>query len=115
MLVYLDDIVVYSNTLEEHVEHLRMIFRVLRENQLDVNMEKCFFTQEDVSFIGHWIWHDKNWIDKKKVLTIQDWGTLTKLTKLRSFLGLVNYYSRFIKGCSSRTAPLTGLLQNDQS
>ncbi|PKI70699.1 hypothetical protein CRG98_008932 [Punica granatum] len=92
VVVYLDDIVVYSRSLEDHVEHLRQVFEVLRENFLYVKREKCAFA-------------------KREVASIMEWESPTKVTELRSFLGLANYYRRFIKGYSSITVPLTDLLK----
>nr|CAD1834599.1 unnamed protein product [Ananas comosus var. bracteatus] len=115
VIVYLDDIVVYSNTLEEHVEHLRTIFQVLRENQLFVKREKCSFAKEEVHFLGHWIGRGQLHMDQQKVRAICEWEAPTTVSELRSFLGLVNYYRRFIAGYSARAAPLTDLLKKTQS
>nr|CAD1820409.1 unnamed protein product [Ananas comosus var. bracteatus] len=104
VVVYLDDIVVYSNTLEEHVEHLRTIFQVLRENQLYVKREKCSFAKEEVHFLGHWIGRGQLHMDQQKVRAICEWEAPTTVSELRSFLGLVNYYRRFIAGYSARAA-----------
>jgi archaellum component FlaC len=114
VVVYLDDIVIYSNTLEEHVEHLKIIFQVLRENELFIKKEKCSFAQEEVGFLGHIIGHGSLKMDGAKVKAINEWEHPTKVTELRSFLGLVNYYRRFIKGYSARAAPLTDLLKKSQ-
>ena len=115
VVVYLDDIVIYSKTLEEHVGHLRQVFQTLRENELYVKKEKCSFAQEEVTFLGHVISGGKLRMDKTKVQAIQEWEAPTKVTELRSFLGLVNYYRRFIKGYSSIAAPLTDLLKKGRS
>nr|CAD1821581.1 unnamed protein product [Ananas comosus var. bracteatus] len=115
VVVYLDDIVVYNNTLEEHAEHLRTIFQVLRENQLYVKREKCSFAKEEVHFLGHWIGRGQLHIDQQKVRAICKWEAPTTVSELRSFLGLVNYYRRFIAGYSARAAPLTDLLKKTQS
>ncbi|KAI5681427.1 hypothetical protein M9H77_02655 [Catharanthus roseus] len=80
VVVYLDDIVIYSQTMEEHKEHLRKVFQVLKDNKLYVKKEKCSFAQEEVLF----------------------------------FLGLVNYYRRFIKGYSARAAPLIDLIKKNR-
>ena len=96
VVVYLDDIVIYSKSLKEHVGHLREVFQTLRDNQLYVKKEKCSFAQEEVPFLGH--------IVSKAIL---EWDPPTKVTQLRSFLGLVNYYRRFIKSysCLLYTSP----------
>lgn len=111
VVVYLDDIVIYSHTLEKHAQHLKTLFRVLRENELYVKKEKCSFAQETVQFLEHTIEHGRLKMDESKVRAILDWEPPTKVTELRSFLGLVNYYRRFIKGYSARAAPLTDLLK----
>lgn len=111
VVAYLDDIVIYSNSMEEHVEHLRTVFRVLRENELFVKREKCTFATEEVQFLGHVIGHGKLKMDEPKVKAIMEWEAPTKVTELRSFLGLVNYYRRFIEGYSRKAAPLTDLLK----
>ena len=98
MVVYLDDIVVYSNTLKEHKQYLREVFKVLRENKLYIKKEKCSFAQHEVLFLGHKIKGRKLMIESTKVQSIQEWEPSTKVPELRSFLGLVNYYQHFIKG-----------------
>ena len=110
LVVYLDDIVTYSNTLEEHVDHLKKVFKLLRQNELYVKKEKFSFSQGEVGFQGHRIKDDKLMMDESKVKAIQEWDPPTKVPSLRSFFGLVNYYRRFIKGYSARLAPLTYLL-----
>jgi len=114
VVVYLDDIVIYSRTVEEHVEHLRKVLQVLRDNELYVKKEKCSFAQEEVLFLGHKIKGGKLMMENTKVQTIQEWEPPTKVHELRSFLGLVNYYRRFIKGYSARAAPLTDLLKKNR-
>ncbi|RVW19712.1 Retrovirus-related Pol polyprotein from transposon 17.6 [Vitis vinifera] len=115
VVVYLDDIVIYSNTLKEHEEHLRKVFKFLRQNKLYVKKEKCSFAKEEVSFLGHRIRDGKLMMDDSKVKAIQEWEPPTKVPQLRSFLGLVNYYRRFIKGYSARSAPLTDLLKKNKA
>ncbi|RVW30894.1 Transposon Tf2-12 polyprotein [Vitis vinifera] len=113
MVVYLDDIVVYSKTLTEHEKHLRLVFKRLRENRLYVKPEKCEFAQEEITFLGHKISAGLIRMDKGKVQAIMEWSVPTKVTELRSFLGLANYYRRFIKGYSKMVSPLTDLLKKD--
>lgn len=113
VVVYLDDIVVYSETLDGHVEHLRLIFQKLREYQLYVKKEKCEFCRTEVMFLGHWISQGRVRMDERKVQAIIEWTAPTKVAELRSFLGLANYYRKFIKGYSKKVAPLTDLLKKD--
>ena len=87
MVVYLDDIVIYSDTLEEHVMHLKKVFKILRDNQLYVKREKCEFAQPKVHFLGHVISQGELRMDEEKVKAIRDWEAPTKVTELRSFLG----------------------------
>nr|GFB21668.1 uncharacterized protein [Tanacetum cinerariifolium] len=115
VVVYLDDIVVYSHTLEEHVLHLKQVFQVLRDNELYVKLEKCTFTQDEVEFLGHKIKDGGLMMDGAKIKAIQEWEPPTKVTELRSFLGLVNYYRRFIMGSSAIASPLTDLLKKNQA
>ncbi|KAE8674458.1 hypothetical protein F3Y22_tig00111754pilonHSYRG00072 [Hibiscus syriacus] len=114
VVVYLDDIVVYSNTLEEHIEHLRRVFQVLRENELYVKEENCSFAQKEVPFLGHVVGGGKLQMDKDKIRAIDEWNPPTKVTELRVFLGLTNYYRRFVKGYSKIATPLTELLKKDK-
>ncbi|GJZ92011.1 cytochrome P450 78A7-like protein [Tanacetum coccineum] len=115
MVVYLDDIVVYSHTLEEHVLHLKQVFQVLRDNELYVKLEKCSFAQDEVEFLGHKIKDGGLMMDGAKIKAIQDWEPPTKVTELISFLGLVNYYRRFIMGYSAIASPLTDLLKKNKA
>ncbi|XP_025612030.1 uncharacterized mitochondrial protein AtMg00860-like [Arachis hypogaea] len=115
LVVYLDDIVVYSNTLEEHVEHSRTVFKILRENNLYVKKEKCSFVRDEVHFLGHIIKGGTLCMDQGKVKAIKEWEPPNKVSELRSFLGLANYYRRFIKGYSAKAVPLTDLLRKNHT
>ncbi|KAM0999125.1 hypothetical protein FF1_005867 [Malus domestica] len=115
VVVYIDDIVVYSKTLEEHVKHLRIVFKTLREHELYVKKEKCSFATKEVEFLGHKIREGKLMMEKGKIKAIQKWEPPTKVPTLRSFLGLANYYRRFIKGYSAIAAPLTDLLKKNKA
>ena len=115
VVVYLDDIFIYSNTLEEHLDHLWNVFQLLRQNELYVKKEKCSFALGEVGFLGHRIKDGKLMMDESKIKAIQEWDPPTKVPQLRSFLGLVNYYRRFIKGYSARAAPLTDLLKKSKA
>ncbi|KAH9670137.1 Endonuclease [Citrus sinensis] len=115
VVVYLDDIVVYSTTLEEHAQHLRQVLQVLRNNELYLKLEKCSFAQREVEFLGHKIADGKLMMEDTKVKAILEWKPPANVPKLRSFLGLVNYYRRFIKGYSAKAAPLTELLKKNRT
>ncbi|GJZ49134.1 putative nucleotidyltransferase, ribonuclease H [Tanacetum coccineum] len=115
MVVYLDDIVVYSHTLEDHVLHLKQVFQVLQGNELYVKLEKCSFAQDEVELLGHKIKDGGLMMDGAKIKAIQDWEPPTNVMELRSFLGLVNYYRRFIMGYSTIASPLTDLLKKNKA
>ncbi|XP_075077162.1 putative mitochondrial protein AtMg00860 [Nicotiana tabacum] len=97
------------------MEHLRKVFQVLRENELYIKREKCEFAQSKEHFLGHVISNGELRMDEAKVRAIQEWEAPIKVTKLRSFLGLVNYYRRFVSGYSAKAAPLTELLKNNKT
>ncbi|XP_055822068.1 uncharacterized mitochondrial protein AtMg00860-like [Solanum dulcamara] len=103
-----------SNTLAEHVEHLKKVFQVLRENDLYIKWEKYEFSEHEVHFLGYVISHGKQRMDEAKVQAIKEWEASTKVTKLRSFLGLANYYRRFISGYSDKATLLTKLLKKNK-
>lgn len=92
----MDDIVVYSESLEEHIKHLRSVFQALKDNQLYVKTEKCSFAQPEVSFLGHKIKDGKIHMEEDKSRAIKEWEAPKNVSELRSFLGLINYCRRFI-------------------
>ena len=115
VVVYLDDIVVYSSCLEEHVNHLRQVFQKLREHELYIKLEKCSFAKEEVHFLGHIVGRGRIRMDENKVKAIRDWEPTTRVPQLRLFLGMANYYRRFIHGYSAVVAPLIDMLKKNQS
>jgi hypothetical protein len=104
VVVYLDDIVVYSQTLKEHLPHLRTVFERLRENEFFVKLEKFSFAQHEIEFLGHWIGGGTQRMDKEKVRAITEWQAPTKVKELQSFFGLANYYHSFIRGYSKKSS-----------
>ena len=100
VVVYLNDVVICSQALKDHENHLRKVFQWLREHKLCVQLEKCEFEQEMITFLGHKINKGMNKMDEGKVKAIVEWTILNKVTKLWSFLKLKNYYRKFIKGYS---------------
>ncbi|KAL0551523.1 hypothetical protein IC582_010612 [Cucumis melo] len=111
VVVYLDDIVVYSTTMEEHRDHLQKVFQKLKENQL--YGEKCSFTQERINFLGHVIECGGIGMEEGKIAAIRDRAVPKSVLELCSFLGLANYYRRFVEGFSKRASPLIELLKKD--
>lgn len=115
IIVYLDDILVFSKTKEEHVEHVRRVLQRLREVGLYAKGEKCEFHQEQVEFLGFVVTPSGLTMDLKKVQTILDWPAPKNLHELRSLLGFANFYRRFIKNYSQVVHPLTSLTKKDRT
>ena len=114
VVVFIDDILIYSRTQEEHVEHLRLVLGVLREKQLYAKLSKCEFWMEDVQFLGHVISAHRIVVDPTKVEAMVKWESPKSATEIRSFVGLAGYYRRFIEGFSKIVASLTQLTRKDQ-
>ncbi|KAJ9528806.1 hypothetical protein QJQ45_000049 [Haematococcus lacustris] len=108
-LVYLDDILVMSKSLPDHMQHLRLVFDLLRANKLFAKMSKCEFMQLTLKFLGHVISAGAMSVDLNKVRAIADWPLPSSLTQLQSFLGAANFVRKFVQGFSAISAPLTDL------
>ena len=113
VLVYLDDILVYSNSEEEHVEHLRLVLEALRKHKLYARPRKCSFDKPTVEFCGHEVGQGVVRVLDSKVKAIRDWPQPRTVHEVRQFYGLVNYYRRFIKHFSMIGAPLSSLFRSD--
>ena len=113
VMVFIDDILVYSKDRENHDMHLQVVLETLRKERLFVKLRKCEFWLREVSFLGHIISEEGIQVDLKKVKVIIEWKPSRNVTEVRSFLGLAGYYRRFVKGFSMTAAPMTGLLQKN--
>jgi hypothetical protein len=111
VVVYIDDILIYNNSLEEQVEHLQKVFQRLKENKLYAKLEKCEFKVTEVDFLGHRITQEGLKMDNHKVKAILDWEPPKSVLALRSFLGMAFYYHKFIKNFAKMATPLTNLLK----
>jgi hypothetical protein len=109
VLVFIDDILVYSKSIEEHKEDLRFILQVLREHQLYAKFRKCDFFEKQVHYLGHVISKEGVVVDPVKINSIMEWITLKDVSNIRSFMGLEGYYRRFIKGFSKISCPIIAL------
>ncbi len=107
--VYLDDILIFSSSLQEHVQHVRRVLQRLLENGLFVKAEKCVFHAQSVPFLGYIISSEGTRMDPDKVKAVVDWPTPDSCKALQRFLGFANFYRRFIRNFSQLAAPLTAL------
>lgn len=114
VLVFFDDILVYSPTKEQHVEDLSQVLELLSSHQLYANGGKCEFGQEQLCYLGHVISQEGVSMDMEKVRAMQVWPTPTSLRELRGFLGLTGYYRKFIANYASIARPLIDQLKKDQ-
>ena len=110
MVMFIDDILIYSETTEEHEEHLRVVLSRLREHKLYAKFSKCEFWLKKVPFLGHILSKDGISVDPSKVQEVLDWKAPTSMHEVRSFLGLAGYYRRFIPDFSKIAKPMMRLL-----
>lgn len=113
VLVFFDDILVYSPSRATHLEHLEVVLTLLRHHTLFAQLSKCCFGLTKVNYLGHTISSQGVEMDISKIKAVLDWPVPTSINQLRGFLGLSGYYRRFIKGYASIAAPLTSLLKKD--
>jgi hypothetical protein len=110
VVVFINDILIFSKNEEEHDEHLRLVLQKLRENQLYAKLKKCEFWLKEVSFLGHIISVGGISVDPSKVKDVLSWNTPQNVSNIRSFPGLAGYYRRFIDGFSKISKPMKELL-----
>ena len=111
VVVFIDDILVYSKDAQEHEHHLRIVLQTLIENQLFAKLSKCDFWLKEVSFLGHIVSAESIRVDPVKIEAIVNWKPPRNVTEVRSFLGLAGYYRRFVQGFSVIASSLTRLLR----
>jgi len=111
MVVFIDDILIYSRSIEEHEQHLRVILNKLWAHELYAKFSKCEFWLQEVAFLGHIITVEGVKVDPENVKVVLEWKQPTNVTEIRSFLGLAGYYRRFIEGFSKIARPMTALTQ----
>ncbi|GJP56376.1 hypothetical protein CLOM_g15431 [Closterium sp. NIES-68] len=113
VVVYLDDILIYSRDMKQHVEHLRRVFEILRRERFYVKLSKSEFALEKVQFLGHMVSAQGVHVDPKKIEAVRTWKTPENVKELQQFLGFANYYNRFVPQYAKIAAPLTNLLKKN--
>ncbi len=111
--VYLDDILIFSKTAEEHLDHLRQVLQIIKDNHLFCKLKKCEFNRTELRFVGHIVGAKGIRPDPEKLSAVTDWPAPHNIPELRKFLGFTNYFRKFLQGYSQRTAVLTNLLRKN--
>ncbi|GJT02370.1 putative reverse transcriptase domain-containing protein [Tanacetum coccineum] len=114
VIVFIDDILIYSKSKEEHEIHLRMVLELLKKEKLYAKFSKCEFWLQEVCFLGHVVNQNGIHVDPSKIEAVKNWKAPTTPSEIRSFFGLAGYYRRFIKNVSKIAKLLTSLTQKNQ-
>ena len=109
VVVFIDDILVYSKMEEEHDEHLRIVLQTLRKYNLYTKFAKCDFNKKEIQYLGHVISSEGIVVDLEKIKAIMEWPMPKDVADIRSFMGITRYYRRFIEGFSKIAYPITSL------
>ena len=112
-LVYLDDVIIFSKSIEEHIQHIEAVFELLRKVGLKIKLSKCTFLQREVEYLGHIVTEKGIGPDPKKLLSIKNYPTPKNSDELRSFLGLAGYYRKFVRNYADKAHSLTQLTKKD--
>ena len=107
--IFIDDILIYSKSMEEHKEHLRIVLQRLRDRKLYAKLTKCTFYQKQIHYLGHIITADGVSVDPSKIRAILEWPVPQNVSEIQSFMGLVGYYQKFVEGFSKIATPITSL------
>jgi hypothetical protein len=111
VLVFFDDILIYSTSYDDHLKHISLVLQRLQEHRWQVKMSKCEFAQPSIAYLGHVISAAGVSTDQSKIATVRDWPSPTSFKELRIFLGLSGYYRKFVKNYGVIAKPLTNLLR----
>ena len=114
VIVFIDDILMYSPMVEKYAEHLRITFEILRKEKLYTKFSKCEFWLKEVQFMGHMVSNEGIKVDPTKIAAVLDWERPRTPTEVRSFMGLVGYYQRFVKDFAKKATPLTKLTRKNE-
>jgi hypothetical protein len=109
LVVFIDDIMFYSKTTEEHDKHLQIVLQTLRKHKLYAKFNKCDFYQKEIQYLGHIISSEGIIVDPEKIKSIMEWPVPKDLEDIRSFMGITRYYRRFIEGFSKIAYPIMSL------
>lgn len=113
VLVFFDDILIYSKDMFSHLQHLKLVLQLLRKHQLYAKLSKCMFDAPQVEYLGHVISREGVSTHPKKIEAVRDWPRPTTVTQLRSFLGMIGYYRRFVKNYGIICRPLHDMLKKE--
>jgi hypothetical protein len=115
VIVYLDNILIYSQSEEEHIKHVKQVLQRLRDHRLYAKVSKCSFHQQKIKFLGYVVDNQGTSIDTEQTKIIQDWPELKSARKIQVFLGFTGFFRKFIRNFSTITAPLSEMLKGDPS
>jgi hypothetical protein len=104
-VIYVDDVLIYSKTADEHLEHIRLVL----QTHVHIKLSKCYFRRSSVNFLGHVVESEHIGMDSDKVEAVQNWPPPKCFTKVRGFLGLAGYYQKFINQFATLATPLTDM------
>ena len=114
IIVFIDDILIYSKTQEEHAEHLKIALEILRNEKLYAKFSKCEFWLQEVQFLGHVVNKEGIKVDPANIEAVMNWERPKTPTEVRSFMGLAGYYQRFVQDFAKIATPLTKLTRKNE-